>query len=71
MSRMLIAWLKWFWRLSRTAKILMTAVEIVGLWLYGRASADECFLPETILDACSLALCFLLIGGLLFGGSSR
>ena len=33
MSKFLVAWFKWFWRLTNTGKVIVTGAEIVALWL--------------------------------------
>ena len=70
-AKVFTAWLKWFWRLSRTAKIVATAVEIVALWFAAQHLPIDAASQRTVLDTASIGLLFLLIAGVLFGASSR
>ena len=72
-GKLLKAWFLWFWRLGRAGKITVTAAEIVVLYLVVQElpllSQDH--QRATVVQAGSLFLCFLLVFGLLFGGSGR
>jgi hypothetical protein len=65
------AWLGWFWRLGPVAKIAVTAVEIVVLYLVATRLPLAGVHQQEVVAAGSLILAFLLIAGILFGRSSR
>ena len=64
--KLIQAWLVWFWRLGRTAKIVATGVEIVCLWLALPHIPLIAGWRTAVLEFGALGLAFLCIAGILF-----
>jgi len=70
-SKIVATWFKWFWHLSRPAKLAATAAEIVLLWLAASHLPVTAVSQKAVIQGGSVALCFFLIAGILFGRTSR
>jgi hypothetical protein len=70
-SKVVAAWLKWFWRLATSAKVVVTAGEIICLWLILPHIPIGSSAREALLEVGSIGLMFFLIGAVLFSRPAR
>ena len=70
-TKLIWAWLRWFWRLSTPMKIAATGAEIVALWFAVPHFPLEDAWHSAIFEFGSLGLCFFLLAGVLFSRPGR
>lgn len=62
-----ITWLRWFWSLSVVGKLLLTAVEIVVLYLVALRLPLNPSRQHELVEIGALVLAFFCVFGVLFG----
>ena len=63
----LTIWLRWFWSLSVVGKLVLTAVEIVALYLVALRLPLNPARQHELVEIGALGLMFLFVFGVLFG----
>lgn len=65
-SKFLKGWLRWFWQLGNTAKVCVTVLEMVALYVTVMRLPVRSAERTSLIEVGCLALVFLLIAGVLF-----
>ena len=66
---LLLAWLRWFWRLSVGGKVAASAVEILVLYVLASRLPTSVQTRRELVDGGSLGLAFLLVFGVLLSAT--